>query len=137
MPNHKVGVSYSFSDLAKAYAADPQTDDDAHFLLSRGDEILALCLRYKYNHDPSEVCVGDAKAVAKWGDKLAELKGKKTLPLYYSPRNRTLYEYKGQYLIAGDTADPAELESKKGPGPLSRVVFLHRVEDKATTLPVR
>ena len=127
MPNHKVGASYSFAQLVKAYHADPQGDDDAHYLLYRGDEILALCLRYKYDHDPREVRVGNDRVVAEWGRKLAALKDKKTVPLYYSQRGRTLYEYRDQQLIIGDTEDPQELAKRKSPVPLSRIVFLKPV----------
>ncbi len=131
MPNHKSGTSYSFSQLVKAYNADPQSDTDAHYLLYRDDEILALCLRHKYNHDPGEVWVGDAPVVAEWGKKLAALKDKKTLPLYYSQRGRTLYEYRDHQLIAGDTDDPQELAKRKSPVPLSRIVFLKPVAHAA------
>ena len=127
MPNHKLGTSYSFSQLVNAYNADPQSDTDAHYLLYRGDEILALCLRYKYNHDPREVWVGNAPVVAEWGRKLVALKDKKTLPLYYSQRGRTLYEYKDHQLITGDTDDPQELARRKSPVPLSRIIFLKPV----------
>ena len=127
MPNHKVGASYSFSQLVKAYNADPQGDDDAHYLLYRGDEILALCLRHKFNHDPREVWVGNNPVVAEWGRKLAALKDKKTLPLYHSQRGRNLYEYKGHQLIIGDTDDPQELAKRKSPVPLSRIVLLKPV----------
>ena len=127
MPNHKVGASYSFVQLVKAYNADPQGDRDAHYLLYRGDEILALCLRHKFNHDPREVWVGNDPVVAEWGRKLAALKDRKTLPLYFSQRGRTLYEYKDHQLIIGDTDDPQELAKRKGPVPLSRIVFLKPV----------
>jgi len=128
MPNHKPGANYLFSQLLHAYNADPQEEADAHFLLWKGDEILALCLRHKYNHDPGEVWVGNAPAVAEWGRKLAALKDKQTVPLYYSHRGRTLYEYKDQHLITGDTEDPQELAKRKSPVPLSRVVFLKPVQ---------
>jgi hypothetical protein len=127
MPTHIPGASYSFAQLVKAYNADPQTDPDAHYLLYRGDEILALCLRHRYHHDPREVWVGNDPVVAEWGSKLAALKDKKTLPLYYSQRGRTLYEYKDHQLITGDTNDPQELAKRKSPVPLSRIVFLKPV----------
>ena len=128
MPNHKPGANYSFPQLVHAYNADPQGDADAHFLLWRGDEILALCLRFKFNPDPGEVWVGNDPAVAAWGRKLAALKDKQTVPLYYSLRGRTLYEFKGQQLITGDTEDPEELARRKSPVPLSRIVFLKPVQ---------
>jgi len=131
MPNHKVGTCYSFAQLVKAYNADPQSDADAHYLLYRGDEILALCLRHKYNHDPKEVWVGDAPVVAEWGRRLTALKDKKTLPLYYSQSGRTLYEYRDHHLITGDTGDPQELAKRKSPVPLSRIVFLKPVAPAA------
>src|SRR5215216_705903 len=124
MPNHKLGSSYSFSQLVKAYDAEPPKDDEAHYLLYRGDEILALCLRYKYNPKLGEVWVGDSKPVTEWGKRLAELKGKKTIPLYYSPRSRTLYEFKGHYAVIDEIVDAAELAKRKAPVPLSRVVVL-------------
>ena len=92
MPNHISGSSYSFNQLLAAFTADSQADDDAHFLLYRGEEILALCLRFKYNPVPHEVWVGDDPVLAEWGRKLADLKGKKTVPVYYSQRGRRLYE---------------------------------------------
>lgn len=127
MPNHTPGASYSFSHLVTVYNADPQSDTDAHYLLYRGDEILALCLRHKFNHDPGEVWVGNDPVVAEWGRKLAALKDKKTLPLYYAQSGRTLYEYKDHQLITGDTDDPQELARRKSPVPLSRIVFLKPV----------
>ena len=127
MPDHKIGSNHSFGHLMTAYHADPQRDEDAHFLLYRGDEILALCLSYKYNPKPDEVWVGDAEAVARWGERLAALQGKKTVPIYYSPRNRTLFEFKGYHLITGDTVKPDDLKERRGPVPLSRIVFLKNV----------
>jgi len=123
MANPKLGSSYSFSQLIHAYGADPQADSDAHFLLYKGDEILALCLRHKFNPKAGEVWVGDDPAVAAWGKKLASLKGEKALPVYLSDRGRTLYTFKGDCLITGDTDDPKELEQRKGPA-LSRIVFI-------------
>lgn len=127
MTNHTIGSNHSFGHLLSAYNADSQSDGDAHFLLYRGEEILALCLRHKFNRVPEEVWVGDAKAVALWGERLAGLKGQKTVPVYYSPRSRTLYEFRGHHLITGDTTDPKELAERKGPVPLSRIVFLQKV----------
>ena len=131
MPNHKVGSTWSFPTLLGAYHADPQTDADPHFLLYRGEEILALCLRYKFNPEPGEVWVGDAPVVAEWGKKLAALKDKKTLPLYYSPRNRAFYTSMGQHLITGDTEDPQELAKRKSPVPLSRIVFVKQIPERS------
>ena len=128
MPAHKIGSTYKFSHLAHAFGADPQADADAHYLLYRGDEILALCLRYKFNPKLDEVWVGNDKAISDWGEKLASLKGKKGLPLYYCEKGRTLYTYKGDCVITGDTTDPNELAKRKGPVPLSRIVFLSLLE---------
>lgn len=127
MPLHKPGANYSFSQLLNSYHADPQKETDAHYLLYRGDEILALCLRQKFNPLPHEVWIGDDSVVAEWGKKLAALKGKKTLPVYYSQRGRTLYEFKDHHLIDGDTEDPQELAKRKGSVPLSRIVFIKPV----------
>lgn len=127
MPNPPMGANYSFAQLLKAYNADPQSEGDAPFLLHRGDEIRALCLRHRFNHTTSEVWVGNDPVVAEWGRKVAALKDQKTLPLYYSPRNRTLYQYQGQQLISGDTEDPQELAKRRSHGPLSRIVFLKPV----------
>jgi hypothetical protein len=130
MPQHKPGSSYSFSQLLAAFAADPQSETDPHFLLYHGDEILALCLRHKYHRETGEVWVGNDSVTAEWGRKLAALKDKKTLPLYYSPRGRTLYTFKGHHLITGDTDDPQELSKRKSPVPLSRIVFIKPVQDR-------
>jgi hypothetical protein len=127
MPNHKIGASYSFSQISAAYNADPQNESDAHYLLYRGDEVLALCLRHKYNPHPGEVWVGDDPAVATWGKTLAGLKGKRTIPLYYSPRGGKFYQFKGQYLVTGETDDPLELAKRKGPVPLSRIIYVKPV----------
>jgi hypothetical protein len=124
MQNHTIGSNYSFTQLVSAYKADPQTDADPHFLLYRGDEILALCLRHKFNPRSGEVWIGDDPAVAKWGEKLAALKDQKTVPIYHSQPGRRFYEYKGQYLITGDTCDPDELAQRKSSVPLSRIVFI-------------
>jgi hypothetical protein len=69
--------------------------------------------------------------VAEWGKKLASLKGKKTLPLYYSPRGRTFYTFMGQHLITGDTDDALQLAERKGPVPLSRIVFIKQVQERS------
>jgi hypothetical protein len=129
MPNHKVGTTWSFSTLLNAYHADPQNDNDAHFLLYKGDEILALCLRHKFNPKPGEVWVGNEPVLAEWGKRLASLKDKKTLPLYYSPRNRKFYTFMGHYLITGDTEDPHEIVKRNGPVPFSRIVFLEQIQN--------
>ncbi len=131
MLDQKLGANYSFSDLLRAYKADAQGDNDAHYLLYRGDDILALCLRHKFNPKPNKVWIGDEPIVAEWGRKLAALKGKKTLPLYYSQRGRTLYEFKGHQLITGDTDDAVELEKRNGPVALSRIVFIMPLENPA------
>jgi hypothetical protein len=128
MPNLKPGSNYTFTHLVRAYTADPQNEEDAHFLLYRGDEILALCLRYKFNPKASEVWVGDAPAIAEWGARLASLKDKKGLPMFYSGKGRKLYTYKGDCWITGDTDDPNEVAKRKGPVPLSRIVFLKMIE---------
>ena len=91
------------------------------------DDILALCLRQKFNPERGEVWVGDTPKVAEWGRKLAELKDKKTIPVYFSPRNRTFFEFRGHHLVTGDTDDAAELAKRKGPVPLSRIVFIKPV----------
>ena len=127
MPNHTIGSNHSFGHLMAAYNADLQGAGDAHFLLYRGEEILALCLRYKFNPTPEEVWVGDAEAVAPWGGRLAALKGKKTVPVYYSPRSRTLYEFKGYHEVTRDSTTLSDLKERKGPVPLSRIVFLKKL----------
>jgi hypothetical protein len=127
VPDHKIGTSYSFSQLSAAYNADAQDEADASFLLHRGDEVLALCLRHKYNPEPGEVWVGDKKDVAAWGETVAGLKGKRTIPVYHSPREGKFYQFKGQYLITGDTDDPQELAKRKAPVPLSRIIYLQPV----------
>jgi hypothetical protein len=131
MPNHKVGSSHGFAQLLAAYNADPQAESAPHYLLYKGDEILALCLRYKYNPEPGEVWIGNDPVTAEWGKKLAALKDKKVLPLYYAPRSRTFYEFKGYFLITGDTDDAKELMKRKGPVPISRVVFIHPMQTGA------
>ena len=128
MPTHRPGASYSFSQLIGAYHADPQKEIDPHCLLCRGDEILALCLRRKFHPQPLEVWIAAEPAAAEWGKKLAALKDSKTLPLYYSQRGHTLYEYKDHHMILGDTDDPQELAKRKSPVPLSRVVFMKPVQ---------
>ncbi len=127
MPNHALGSNHTFGNLLKAYEADQQGEKDAHFLLYRGEEILALCLSYKFNPTPEEVWVGDAEAVAPWGGRLAALKGQKTVPVYYSPRNRNLYEFKGYHEVTRDSTAPNDLKERKGPVPLSRIVFLKKL----------
>jgi hypothetical protein len=133
VPNHKIGTTYSFAQLSAAYSADPQNDADAPFLLYRGDDVLALCLRHKYNPEPGEVWVGDNAAVAAWGRTVAELKGKRTIPVYHSPRGGKFYQFKGEHLVTGDTTDPQELAKRKAPVPLSRIIFLTPVKEKGAS----
>jgi hypothetical protein len=133
VPSHKIGTSYSFAQLSAAYNADPQKEADAHFLIYRGDEVLALCLRHKYNPKPGEVWVGDKAAVAAWGKTVAELKGKSTIPVFHSPRGAKFYQFKGHYVITGDTDDPQELAKRKAPVTLSRIIYLKPVATDQTT----
>ena len=132
MQDLTVGKTYSFSQIAAAYHADPpgSGEDDPFFILHHGEQIVAVCLRHKFNPEPGEVWVGNAPPGALWGERLAQCKGKQTVPLYYSPRNRTFYEFKGHHAVTGDTTEPKELTERKGPGPLSRVVFLKKVESR-------
>jgi hypothetical protein len=132
-----LGKSYSFAQIMSAYRADPPTGGagDQFFVLHRGDEIVALCLRYKFNPKPGEAWVGTVPAVAIWGERLAQCKDKQTVPLYYCPRHRSFYEFLGPHLVTGDTVDPQELAARKGAGPLSRVVFLSKVSLPAATPP--
>jgi hypothetical protein len=127
VPNHKIGTSYSFAQLSAAYNADPQKEGDAHFLIHRGDEVLALCLRHKHHPEPGEVWVGDKAAVAAWGKTVAGLKGQRTIPVYHSPGGAKFYQFKGQYVITGDTDDPQELAKRKAHAALSRIIFLKPV----------
>jgi hypothetical protein len=131
MPNHTLGSTHSFENLLHGYAADQPQGDGPHHLIFKGDEILALCLRYKFNPEPGEVWIGGDEDTAKWGKKLAALKDQKTLPVYYSPKNRTFYEYRGHYFITGDTEDPQELAKRKGSTPLSRIVFIKLIKAPA------
>jgi hypothetical protein len=133
VPNHKIGIPYSFAQLSAAYKADPQDEADAHFLLYRGDEVLALCLRHKYNPEPGEVWVGDNAPVAAWGKTVAGLKDKRTIPVYHSPGGGKFYQFKGEHLITGDTTDPQELAKRKAPVPLSRIIFVTPVKEKGAT----
>lgn len=131
MPNHAIGSNHTFGNLMTAYGADKQRDEDAHFLLYRGTEILALCMRAKFNPKPDQVWVGDDDEVAKWGERLAALKGNSTIPVYYSPKGRTFYEYRGQHLITGDTTAKVDLEKARGPIPISRIVYIKPVPKSA------
>jgi len=127
VPNHKIGTSYSLPQLSAAYNADPQKEADAPFLLYRGDEVLALCLRHKHHPEPGEVWVGDKAEVAAWGKTVAGLKGQRTIPVYHSPGGAKFYQFKGDYLITGDTDDPQELAKRKAHVPLSRIIYLKPV----------
>jgi hypothetical protein len=123
-----VGKSYSIAQITAAYHADAPSggEEDPFFILHRGDELIALCLQHKLNPELGEVWIGEAPAAALWGERLAQCKGKKTVPLYYCPRNRSFYEFKGHHLVTGDTTEPAELTRRKSPAPLSRIVFLKK-----------
>jgi hypothetical protein len=124
-----VGKSYSIAQITAAYRADAPSggEPDSSSILHRGEEIVALCLRHALDPAPGEVWIGNAAAAALWGERLAQCKGKKTVPLYYCPRNRSFYEFKGHHLVTGDTTEPAELTTRKSAAPLSRVVFLKKV----------
>jgi hypothetical protein len=129
-----IGKSYSFSQVMVAYHADPPSEGGEFFILHRGEEIVALCLRYKFHPEPGEVWVGDAPAAALWGERLAQCKGQKTVPLYYRPRNRAFYQFEGQHLVSGDTIVPQELATRKSPVPLSRIVFVEKVSVPTSAL---
>jgi len=133
VPNHKIGTSYSFNQLSAAYNADPQKEADVPFLIYRGDEVLALCLRHKYHPEPGEVWVGDKAAIAAWGKTVAGLKGNRTIPVYHSPRGAKFYQFKGDYLITGDTDDPQELAKRKAHVALSRIIYLKPVATGQTS----
>jgi hypothetical protein len=125
MPDHRIGSNYSLAQIATAYHADPPVGPgDPYSILHRAEEVVALCLRHKHHAEPGEVWVPADPAAALWGERLAQCKAKKTVPLFFAPRGRTFYEFKGQHLVTGDTTDPSELAKRKAPGPLSRVVFL-------------
>jgi hypothetical protein len=130
MPNLIPGHTYALAHLVAAYHADPPAEDGEDFLLYKGSDILALCLRYKFHPRMGEVWVGNNAAVVEWGKRLAALKDNKTLPFFYAERGRTLYTYKGDFLIAGDTDEPGELASRKSAGPLSRIVFLRAIQER-------
>ena len=123
-PSHKIGSTYPFGLIRAAYGADEPSDSKPPYLLYCGDEIVALCLRYNLNPKAGEVWIGNEAGIAASGQQLAALKDKKSLPLYYSPRGRTFYEFKGHHSIINDTTDAKELEQRKGSVPLSRIVFI-------------
>ena len=50
-----------------------------------------------------------------------------TVPVYYSPRSRTLYEFKGYHEVTRDSTTLSDLKERKGPVPLSRIVFLKKL----------
>jgi len=127
MPDYAIGTTHTLPNLAKAYKADPQGSADGSFLLHRGEEILALCLRQKLNPRPGEVWIGAEPAAVQWGERLAGLKGKRAVPVYFLPRGRTLYEFRGDHLITGDTTEANELAERKSPAPLSRVVYIKAI----------
>jgi len=131
MPNLIPGHTYALTHLVAAYRADPPAEGGEDFLLHKANDIFALCLRHKFQPKFGEVWVGNDPAVAEWGRRLAALKDNKTLPLYYAERGRTLYTYKGDYLIAGDTDEPGELANRKSAVPLSRIVFLRAIQERA------
>jgi hypothetical protein len=128
-----IGKNYSFAQIRAAYHADLPTggEDDQFFVLHCGEEIVALCLRHKFNPEPGEVWIGDAPAVAQWGERLAQCKGQKTIPLYYSPRNRSFYQFLGHHFISGDTVEAKELAARQSPVPLSRIVYIEKVNVRA------
>jgi hypothetical protein len=127
MMDLQVGYNYSLAQIVKAYHADPPSSDaEPSYVLHCGDEIVALCLRHKHHPEPGEVWVETDPTASLWGERLAQCLAKKTLPLYYCPRGRSFFEFKGQHLITGDTADPNDLAQRKAPVPLSRIVFLKK-----------
>jgi hypothetical protein len=127
MPDLTIGKTYSFSHIVAAYRADPLGGGaEEFFIVHRGDEIAALCLRHKDHPEPGEVWIAEAETEALWGERLAQCKDKKTVPLYYAPRGRNFYEFKGHHLITGESTDGAELGRRKSHVPLARVVFLKK-----------
>jgi len=127
MQDLQVGSNYSLAQIMKAYHADPPTgEDEPFYILHRGEEIVALCLRHKFHPEPGEVWLAGDPAAALWGERLAQCQAKQTVPLYFCPGGRRFYEFKGRHLITGETTDPKDLATRKAHAPLSRVVFLKK-----------
>lgn len=106
--------------------------EEPWFVIHRGPTILALALREDLNprvhEDPSEVWVGDAEIVIKWGDKLA--KHPRPFPVYVSRYEGDDFELKGEFKVlprraADDYFQEVRRIARRG---LSRILYLAPAE---------
>ena len=123
-PPHKVDSAYTREEIRKQYNAD--NVNDVYYLQHAGDEVVALCLRRDTNPEaPAQVWVGDGPRIKKWGNRLAK-PGLK-VPVYIRPGSSGKFTFLGWHQVTTRKPTDAEVKaamSRKGIGPLSRIVYL-------------
>ena len=110
------------------YQHDPS---DLYWVVFRGRQILALCLRFDYNRrilqEPAEVWVGGDSPTDEWGEVLANDTAR--VPVYVK-KDEDDFTYLGEFDVLSRTATAAELQHAKDSVPhkrgISRIVFLKR-----------
>jgi hypothetical protein len=126
------GKDYSYGEVAGFFKPKPTA---VHFVLVRGQQIVALRLRHDYNpnitRNPAEIWVGAKGQVERWGGVLAA--DTKRVPVFVKPEGTTRYTYHGEYQVLDRKASAAELTIARGlmkkvhTQGVSRIVFLKRI----------
>lgn len=133
---HEIGRSFYLFEIAKYYQADKsKIPDYPHFLLHRGDDIVALTLRRAHTQfisaDFAQTWLTSGGQLAKWCDRLVALKGtKNTLPLYFKPADEEAYIFYGQFKVYDVKDSPNDIKlaiTCGAPKALASIVFLERV----------
>jgi hypothetical protein len=104
-------------------------DEPPRFMIRRGEQILALCMRADSNPGvdryPVEVWIEEGSLLEVWGDRLAMDTG--ALRLYVASAQGAGFRDRGVYQVIGSSDNPLDLAQRTarwGGEKLSRVVFL-------------
>lgn len=125
------GDHFSRKQILGFYQHDPS---DLYWVVFRGRQILAMCLRSDFNPHlqrvPAEVWIGDDSPTKEWGDILANDTAR--VPIYMKQTGENEFVYLGEFDVLNRTATDAELNAaretilhqhQRG---ISRIVFLKK-----------
>ena len=123
------GDHFSRKQILGFYQHDPS---DLYWVVFRGRQILALCLRFDYNRrilqEPAQVWIGDDSPTDEWGDILANDTAR--VPVYVK-KDEDDFTYLGEFEVLSRTATAAELQHASDSIPhkrgMSRIVFLKKL----------
>jgi len=125
------GDHFTRKQILALYQHDPS---DLLWVVFRGRQILALCLRFDYNRsilqEPAEVWVGADSPTAEWGDILANDTAR--VPVYVK-QDQDDFTYLSEYAVLSRTATAKEIQHAKDSVPhnrgISRIVFLKKASN--------